>query len=329
MTHYKLSVTAVHHRRQMIVGEPMNENVRMQQLVNNSLDRAQPIDFLVELVDLTIDGTQQPVLIFYRSEFIGWVRYSTGKTIWRHGNMSTGKVSKGIHFNDSCDDDGVFFLQMVSESIRHADYKWPDWYSEEGEVAEFVEAIENRLHAKQLSKTSNEKPAAENALTAVLPPKRPAPAPVKTSTPKVQSMPEDAPVLPPFNPSLHSLQRHPAAPGFTEAQLEGVRLVDVHPAVIPAVIGALVMFMSFVGGNPDVFVLVRWAGTAMAVWMAVVAGQQHRTPWVVLFVAMAILFNPIIPIYSTREFWQPVDFVSVILFWVAGVRLRASKPAPQ
>ncbi len=48
-----------------------------------------------------------------------------------------------------------------------------------------------------------------------------------------------------------------------------------------------------------------------------------------MFVAMAILFNPLIPIYATREFSQPVDIVSVILYWVAGVRLRVSKPAAQ
>lgn len=40
------------------------------------------------------------------------------------------------------------------------------------------------------------------------------------------------------------------------------------------------------------------------------------------------LFNPLIPVYATREFWVPFDFAGFVLFWGAGVKLRASKPAP-
>jgi hypothetical protein len=47
-----------------------------------------------------------------------------------------------------------------------------------------------------------------------------------------------------------------------------------------------------------------------------------------VFIAIALLFNPLMPLYATREFWVPFDLTGLILFWVAGVKLRASKPAP-
>lgn len=126
----------------------------------------------------------------------------------------------------------------------------------------------------------------------------------------------------------HSTDRWPAAPGFTEEQLNGVPLITVHPATVPAVIGAVFLLMAGMGAEYEFYVVMRWAVTAMAIWMCVVASALRRTPWIVVFVAIALLFNPLIPIYATREFWLPFDFAGFVLFWVAGVKLRASKPAP-
>ena len=130
------------------------------------------------------------------------------------------------------------------------------------------------------------------------------------------------------NPYQHSTDRWPAAPGVTEAQLNGVTLVTVHPAAVPAAIGAVFLLMAVMGAQYEFYVVMRWAVTAMATWMSVVAGALKRTPWVVVFVAIALLFNPLIPVYATREFWVPFDLAGFVLFWVAGVKLRASKPVP-
>ncbi|MBT2551912.1 DUF6804 family protein [Arthrobacter sp. ISL-5] len=131
-----------------------------------------------------------------------------------------------------------------------------------------------------------------------------------------------------YNPYQHSTDRWPAAPGFTEEQLNDVPLITVHPATVPAAIGAVFLLMAGMGAQYEFYVVMRWAVTGMAIWMCVVASALKRTPWVVVFVAIALLFNPLIPVYATREFWVPFDFAGFVLFWVAGVKLRASKPAP-
>lgn len=131
-----------------------------------------------------------------------------------------------------------------------------------------------------------------------------------------------------YNSYQHSTDRWPAAPGFTEEQLNGVPLVTVHPAAVPASIGAAFLLIAAMGAQYEFYVVLRWAVTAMAIWMTVVASALKSTPWVVVFVAIAVRFNPLIPVYATREFWVPTDFAGLVLFWVAGVKLRASKPVP-
>lgn len=131
-----------------------------------------------------------------------------------------------------------------------------------------------------------------------------------------------------FNAYIHSRERHPAAPGFSEAQLDDVPLVTVHPAAIPAAIGAVLLLVALAGAPYEFYIVLRWVVTAMAIWISVVAGNQSKTGWVIVFVAIAVLFNPLIPVYAYREFWIPIDTAGLALFWAAGVKLRASKPAP-
>lgn len=37
--------------------------------------------------------------------------------------------------------------------------------------------------------------------------------------------------------------------------------------------------------------------------------QQKNAGWAVVLASMAILFNPIIPVYLTREAWLPIDLL--------------------
>lgn len=130
------------------------------------------------------------------------------------------------------------------------------------------------------------------------------------------------------DPSQQATKRHPAPSGFTERQVDGVPLATVHPAAIPAAIGAFFLLVALVGAEYEFYVVMRWAVTAMAMWVTVVAATQKNTVWVILFIAIALLFNPLIPVYSTREFWIPIDLAGAVFFGMAGAKIRALKPAP-
>jgi hypothetical protein len=130
-----------------------------------------------------------------------------------------------------------------------------------------------------------------------------------------------------FSAYLHTRERHPAASGFSEQQLDDVPLITVYPAVIPSIIGAFFLVVGFLGAPYEFYVVLRWAVTSMAIWMCIIASGQKRTVWVVAFTSMALLFNPFIPISMTREFWVVPDIIGAAIFATAGGKLRASRPA--
>jgi hypothetical protein len=46
--------------------------------------------------------------------------------------------------------------------------------------------------------------------------------------------------------------------------------------------------------------------------------ERDKPNWVLILAGLAILFNPVIPIYLSREAWIPIDVVSAILFFYVG-----------
>lgn len=269
------------------------------------------MDVLDEIKQIEVKGAPEPVLVLSYSEFVGWVRFEGDNAVWRYGSLRTGYASVTQLVGDLNRDEGTVVVDAISHGFREVcpEPGWPVGPAD-GEPEEFIRCIEN-----------NESPPPWSEAPAdVVPASRPpvaAPEPVATQAPRVE-----------FNPFLHSTKRHPAASGFTDEQLNEVPLVTVHPATVPAAIGAVSLLLALLGGPYELYVVMRWAVTAMATWMFVVAAGQKRTLWTVVFTAIAVLFNPLIPVYATREFWVPIDFGGLVLFWAAGVNLRASKPAP-
>lgn len=45
--------------------------------------------------------------------------------------------------------------------------------------------------------------------------------------------------------------------------------------------------------------------------------EQKLMPWVLVFGAIALIFNPIVPIYLDKSSWVVIDFISALLFFSA------------
>ena len=73
------------------------------------------------------------------------------------------------------------------------------------------------------------------------------------------------------------------------------------------------------------FTLLRWAVCVIAVYHVVLAYNMKRGVMVIYFGLIAILFNPIIPVYLNKETWRPIDLVVAILFLLSFVFMRSSK----
>ena len=62
------------------------------------------------------------------------------------------------------------------------------------------------------------------------------------------------------------------------------------------------------------YTLLRWI-TCIASILVVFQAFEKNIDWAkVLFIVIAILFNPLAPIYLSRSIWIPLDIITAILF---------------
>ena len=97
----------------------------------------------------------------------------------------------------------------------------------------------------------------------------------------------------------------------------------VRPHAIPAVAAAVLLLVAL-GQHPySYYTFLRWAITVAAIVVARVAWKS-ASQWVTWpFVGIAILFNPVAPVYMTRQHWRPVDVICAVAF-VATLRMETT-----
>jgi hypothetical protein len=97
----------------------------------------------------------------------------------------------------------------------------------------------------------------------------------------------------------------------------------------PTVIVAILLIFALFAGSVEIgyFTFLRWVVTASSVYyLYVIYKNIHRWSfWVWVFILLAILFNPIVPVYLDRDTWQFFDFLALILFSIYFFRLRKGK----
>jgi hypothetical protein len=85
----------------------------------------------------------------------------------------------------------------------------------------------------------------------------------------------------------------------------------------------ILLLLGIPTGWPDsYYILLRWA---ILISSAVVAYGFYKSKlkgWALVFGAIAILFNPIMPFYLNKSTWVILDFIGACLFFVAGYSVR-------
>ena len=70
------------------------------------------------------------------------------------------------------------------------------------------------------------------------------------------------------------------------------------------------------------YVLLRWAVTAVALFVLWAAYVLERRLWIFLMAIIAILFNPIVPIYLDKGTWVVIDFIVAGLFLASIFKIK-------
>lgn len=93
---------------------------------------------------------------------------------------------------------------------------------------------------------------------------------------------------------------------------------------IASLIASTVLLLAlFDGWQYGFFTILRFVVFSSTAYVAYLSFQEEKEGWVWSLGAVAILFNPFIPVYLTRDVWVVIDFVTALflLFSVKSLRL--------
>jgi len=94
------------------------------------------------------------------------------------------------------------------------------------------------------------------------------------------------------------------------------------PHFIPSLIAGAILLAALGDWPYGYYIFLRFVVCGVSIYIAIMAYEWKRS-WVSwIFGAIAILFNPIIPIHLTREIWQRIDIGCAILFMITGSILK-------
>lgn len=80
---------------------------------------------------------------------------------------------------------------------------------------------------------------------------------------------------------------------------------------------AIIILLVAIGDHQySYYQLVRWVTTISAGYLAYEYYSSQKTGWMWIFIAVAILFNPIVPFYLEKNTWHIFDFIGAVLFFV-------------
>ena len=86
---------------------------------------------------------------------------------------------------------------------------------------------------------------------------------------------------------------------------------------------------SYYSQRKDFYTLLRWVCCAAFAYSAIAAFQMKRAAWTWIFGVLAVLFNPLAPVYLQRATWQIIDWATIGLLVIAAVFFwRMGKHSP-
>lgn len=85
-----------------------------------------------------------------------------------------------------------------------------------------------------------------------------------------------------------------------------------HPLNWARLAAALMAVLALGGWPYGYFVLLRWIVTLAAALTALRAFELDRAGWAWSFVALGLLFNPLLPVHLDRDLWKVIDLGAAV-----------------
>ena len=99
-------------------------------------------DISTRLTRIRIRAEMEPVLLFWQSEAVGWIRMEGNNAVWRFGSMITGGSSMPRALGDPLVDEGRSVAEAIGLAWVQIKPESPSVESQGGEPERFAGSIE-------------------------------------------------------------------------------------------------------------------------------------------------------------------------------------------
>jgi len=73
------------------------------------------------------------------------------------------------------------------------------------------------------------------------------------------------------------------------------------------------------------YIILRIAIFISSILIAYRFYKKSLTFWAFVFGAVGLLFNPLMPVYMSKESWIPIDFITAIIFFYVAFNKKIAK----
>lgn len=71
--------------------------------------------------------------------------------------------------------------------------------------------------------------------------------------------------------------------------------------------------------------ILRWIVAGVALFITYIAYHLEKQTWIWIMVIIAILFNPIAPIYLPKETWVLIDLITATIFLISVIKIKSNQ----
>ena len=97
-------------------------------------------------------------------------------------------------------------------------------------------------------------------------------------------------------------------------------------ALAPGLLGAIVCLAGLAAIDGDIFTLIRFLVSIIALIVAVFAWQAKQWWWIIGLAPIVVLWNPVWPIDLDHDVWLAAHYIAALVFIATAVFIRVRNP---
>jgi len=91
--------------------------------------------------------------------------------------------------------------------------------------------------------------------------------------------------------------------------------------IIVGLISSILLILAITDLPYGYYTLLRWIITCSSIFYIFISASYNIVSTLILHAIIGILFNPIIPVYLSREIWLPIDIIVGFIYLISMIIL--------